>query len=95
MAASDRHYDASAPARADPMRQAHLDAELQRVLASTTFKPSRRHRRLLEYLVRHTVDGHESALKESVLAAEVFERPLATFDPVRDTIVRVEARRLR
>lgn len=95
MAASDRHYDASAPARADPMRQAHLDAELQRVLASTTFKPSRRHRHLLEYLVRHTVNGHEAALKESVLAAEVFERPLATFDPVRDTIVRVEARRLR
>lgn len=72
-----------------------LDAELERVLQSTTFKPSRRHRRLLEYLVRHTVEGRESALKESVLAAEVFDRPLASFDPVRDTIVRVEARRLR
>lgn len=35
------------------------------------------------------------ALKESVIAVEVFGRPAGSFDPVRDSIVRVEARRLR
>lgn len=36
-----------------------------------------------------------AALKETVLAIEVFGRPAASFDPKLDTIVRVEARRLR
>lgn len=99
MPASDRlrdvHAMQRAPAVPDPTLAPLLDAELRRVLASAAFKSSRRHRRLLEYLIQHSADGRESALKESVLAAEVFDRPLATFDPVRDTIVRVEARRLR
>lgn len=89
MPASDQPDNPAPPAGTE------FPAELQRVLASAAFKPSRRHRRLLEYLVRHAAEGRAAALKESVLAAEVFDRPLATFDPVRDTIVRVEARRLR
>jgi tetratricopeptide (TPR) repeat protein len=75
--------------------QVLLDAELDHMAASAAFRSSRRHQRLLDHLVRHTVAGRTQALKESVLAAEVFDRPIATFDPLRDTIVRVEARRLR
>lgn len=99
MAATNRPDDAPGPAVPEfapaPDSRADFAAELERVLASAAFKSSRRHRRLLEYLVRHTLEGQEVALKESVLAAEVFDRSVATFDPVTDTIVRVEARRLR
>lgn len=99
MAAAKRPQHPPGPAAPDTAAGAdsHGDfaAELDRVLASAAFKSSRRHRRLLDYLVRHTLDGREAALKESVLAAEVFERSMSTFDPVHDTIVRVEARRLR
>jgi Tfp pilus assembly protein PilF len=45
--------------------------------------------------VHQTAAGNAVALKESVLACEVFERPPNDFDPACDTIVRVEARRLR
>lgn len=75
--------------------QALLDAELGHVTASAAFRSSRRHQRLLDHLVRHAIAGRTLALKESVLATEVFDRPISTFDPARDTIVRVEARRLR
>jgi tetratricopeptide (TPR) repeat protein len=84
-------------ARDDPAQlpAALLDAELGRITGSAAFRPSRRHQRLLEHLVRRTAAGQTAGLKESVLAAEVFDRPIERFDPVRDTIVRVEARRLR
>ena len=72
-----------------------IDFELGRITRSKSFQQSRRHQKLLRHLVMHAVAGTTGALKEPVLAFEVFERPLATFDPARDTIVRVEARRLR
>lgn len=45
--------------------------------------------------MEQTLAGHTAALKESVLGIEVFQRPAHRFDPKRDSIVRVEARRLR
>jgi len=39
--------------------------------------------------------GDHAALKETVIAVAVFGRPVARFDPKLDSIVRVEARRLR
>lgn len=50
-----------------------LDAELRRIVMSRAFRASRRHQRLLTYLVRHCIDGQAASLKESVLAAEVFD----------------------
>lgn len=70
-------------------------AELQRVLASPAFHRARTHQRLLRHLVEQQLAGQAAALKESVLAVEVFQRPPAQFDPLKDSIVRVEARRLR
>lgn len=72
-----------------------IESELARVTRSRSFEPSRRHQQLLRHLVVQAVTGNTGALKEQVLAIEVFERSLDTFDSTRDTIVRVEARRLR
>ncbi len=68
---------------------------LARVDASRSFRGATRHRTLLRHLVTRLLAGDTAALKESVIAVEVFGRPAARFDPVRDSIVRVEARRLR
>ena len=72
-----------------------IQSELARVTRSKSFQQSRRHQKLLRHLVEQVVAGNTGALKEPLLAVEVFERPLHAFDPARDTIVRVEARRLR
>ncbi len=69
--------------------------ELSRIERSATFRRSPRHRLLLRHLVQRTLDGSASQIKESVLAAEVFGRNPAQFDPRSDTTVRVELRRLR
>jgi tetratricopeptide (TPR) repeat protein len=72
-----------------------IQSELARITRSRSFQPSRRHQQFLRHLVEQAVAGNTAALKEQVLAIEVFERPHDAFDPTRDTIVRVEARRLR
>lgn len=72
-----------------------LQHELARIVRSAAFGGSPRHRRFLEYLVGHALRGDGSRLKEMTLGIEVFDRPASHFDPQRDTIVRVEARRLR
>ena len=69
-------------------------AQLERVLASELFSSAGRHSRLLRYLVERTLAGEGDRLKEYVLGTEVFDRSDA-YDPRIDSIVRVEARRLR
>ena len=73
----------------------HVELSLAAVEASAAFRPSPRHRALLRYLVEHMQAGDLAALKETVIAVVVFGRPVARFDPRLDSIVRVEARRLR
>ena len=68
-------------------------AELARVLASPAFAGAIAQQRLLRYLVEHR--GQDAMLKETVVAIEVFRRAPGRFDPRLDSIVRVEARRLR
>ena len=72
-----------------------LDLALTTIEVSATFRASLRHRALLRYLVEHMRAGDLAALKETVIAVAVFRRPVASFDPKLDSIVRVEARRLR
>ena len=69
-------------------------AALERVLASPQFVAGGRAGRLLRYLVEQTLAGRGEALKEYVVGVELFARG-DQFDPRVDTIVRVEARRLR
>ncbi len=77
------------------MAPAAIEGEFARITASRSFKASRRHQQLLRHLVQQALAGNTGALKEHVLAIEVFDRRHDTFDSTRDTIVRVEARRLR
>jgi adenylate cyclase len=69
-------------------------AQLERVLASEGFAGSGRLSRLLRYLVERTLAGEAEALKEYAVGSDVFDRG-ADYDPRLDSIVRVEARRLR
>ncbi len=78
-----------------PISSALIESELSRITGSKQFQRSRRHQKLLRHLVEQAVLGNTGALKEPMLAYEVFKRPIDAFDPARDTIVRVEARRLR
>lgn len=72
-----------------------LAHELARVMASPLFEGAQAHQRLLRYLVEHARAGRATMLKETVVGIEVFQRPAQSFDPRRDSIVRVEVRRLR
>jgi len=68
--------------------------QLERVLTSELFSSAGRHSRLLRYVVERTLAGEGDQFKEYVLGTEVFDRS-DSYDPRIDSIVRVEARRLR
>ena len=63
-------------------------------MASAGFRNSDRMVRFLRLIVEKALAGEAGGLKEYTLGVEVFDRDTA-FDPKNDTIVRVEARRLR
>src|SRR5215510_8813135 len=83
-----------------PTRQAHsispgeIRAELQRILASGIFATADRMKRFLRFVVEETLAGKGDDLNESSLGIEVYDRD-ETFDPRVDSIVRVDAGRLR
>ena len=83
--------------RPDPLSlpTEQVELALAHIEQSAAFKSSARHRKLLRHLVARVLDDDLAALKETMLAIEVFGRQAARFDPARDSIVRVEARRLR
>ena len=68
--------------------------ELDRVLSSETFQTSERNRRFLAYIVNEALAGRGDRIKAYNIATSVFGRG-ADFDPQTDTIVRIEAGRLR
>lgn len=68
--------------------------ELARILESPQFAGSQRLCRFLRYVVEKSLAGDAEGLKEFAIALEVFDRK-ADYDPSIDSIVRVEARRLR
>ncbi len=69
-------------------------AQLERILDSKTFAATPQLRHLLKYIVEHGFQEDSPPLKEYTLGVDVFERG-DDFDPRTDTIVRVNARRLR
>lgn len=77
-----------------PMGAEAVRAQLERVLASEMFASSGRLSRLLRFTVEQALAGQGERLKEYVLGIEVFDRA-EEYDPRIDSIVRVEARRLR
>ena len=69
-------------------------AQLARILASQVFVSSQRLCRFLRFVVERTLENDLDRLKEFTVALEVFDRN-ENYDPNIDSIVRVEARRLR
>src|SRR5687767_7598088 len=79
-------------AAADPDRGARQ--QLERVLASVTFRQVDRLKRFLNFTVSEALAGRGDQLKEYVIGVQVFDKD-STFDPRADPIVGVQARRLR
>src|SRR5579863_6019548 len=71
-----------------------IQGEVERILASEKFARSKRLRSLLRFTVQQTLQGHADMLKEYVIGTEVLKKP-ETYDPRRDSLVRVLASRLR
>ncbi len=71
-----------------------IRSQLDLILRSRSFIQSHRVRRFLEFVVQESLFGRPHRLKEYLIGLEVFDRQEA-FDPRVDSIVRVEARRLR
>ena len=68
--------------------------QLELILASSGFRASESLRRLLRYTVEAALAGRGDSLKEYTLGVEALGRA-ESFDPRQDTIVRVQARKLR
>ena len=73
---------------------AEVQAQLNQILASPEFRRSARLQRFLRSAVERTLAGEIELLKEYIVGREVFDRG-ADYDPRVDSIVRVEAQRLR
>ena len=82
------------PDHVDPGRRAKERAALYAVLASGTFENKPQLANLLRYICERHFDGDTGAIKEYSIATDVFGRS-QSFDQATDSIVRVEAFRLR
>jgi hypothetical protein len=75
-------------------REQDVRAELNRLLASSAFRTSKRCREFLEHIVEHTISGPTGVLKERSIGVELFQLP-QDFDAGQHTIVRVTANEVR
>lgn len=78
---------------AEPATEEKVE-QLEKVLRSQTFQGSENLISLLNYLVRDVLSNPDVHLKEYTIATEVFGRG-NDFDPRTDSVVRVQAKRLR
>jgi serine/threonine-protein kinase len=76
------------------LSRAAVASQLDKILSSATFIRSKRLGRFLRFTVEQCLDGRQNSLKEYLVGVEVFNK-MESFDPRIDSIVRVEARRLR
>jgi TolB-like protein len=77
-----------------PIPEQDVRAELDRILSSKGFSGAGRLSKLLRYVADKTLAGETGQLKEYAVGIEVFDRD-EKYDPRLDSIVRVEAGRLR
>jgi pimeloyl-ACP methyl ester carboxylesterase len=75
-------------------RRSLVESELDSIERSVVFSNAPRLMKLLRYLVAAQLSGHGGELNQTRIAIEVMERG-ADFDPYADSLVRVEAGRLR
>ena len=71
-----------------------IQAQLDKILCSKVFAKSKRLIRFLRFTIERVIHGEVDKIKEFLLGIEVFDRK-DSFDPRLDSIVRVEANRLR
>src|SRR3954453_21468267 len=71
-----------------------VEEQLARILASRDFASSGSLSAFLQFVVRETLAGKDQGIKEYAVGTQVFNRP-ESFDPRLDTIVRVQASKLR
>lgn len=76
------------------LERTEIERDLERLLASTVFAPSLHLQHLLRYLLEETLAGRSSHINQTSIAIDVLGRD-AQFDPSVDSLVRVEASRLR
>ena len=77
-----------------PVEVEQIQQQIACILGSAIFAHSDRQSRFLRYVVQATLTGDADRLNQRIIGVEVFDRP-DSFDPVVDSIVRVEAARLR
>lgn len=78
----------------EALRAAMIRNELTRILASPSFRDSKRSREFMSFVVEAKLNGREGALKERTLGVEVFGRDPA-YSTSDDSIVRVKATEVR
>ena len=78
----------------EPIPDEAVLAALARVLASAELEGSPRLQAFLRHIVEARLAGNERAMRAYAIGVDVFERP-ADFDPQAESLVRVEAGRLR
>lgn len=71
-----------------------IRTQLEKIVSSPDFKSAARLRDFLRFVVNEGLDGRADNLKAYTIGVEVFDRP-EDFDPITDTIVRVNAGKLR
>jgi serine/threonine-protein kinase len=76
------------------LKEADIRAQLEKILAGEAFSQSESLQRFLRYVVERTLAGQAGELKEYNVGVEVLGRG-ESYDPRTDTIVRVQAGRLR
>jgi hypothetical protein len=74
--------------------EAEVRQQLQRIVESDVFRRSARMERFLRVTAERALNGHPESVKEYTLGRDVFDRG-ENYDPRTDSIVRVEAQRLR
>lgn len=67
---------------------------LEKILSSASFVRCPRMSRFLTFVVEETLSGRGTELKESLIGLRVFDKS-ASYDPITDSTVRVEAAKLR
>jgi len=78
----------------DETERASILRELDAILNSPVFHPSKRCQQFLSYVVHHRLEGNQERLKERTIGVDLFQRPAgyATGD---DPVVRVQAGEVR
>ena len=82
------------PGLLDPEQISLVRRHLTQILASPSFAGSRRTQDFLRLIVSHALDGETDSLRERMIGAEMFGRPIS-YDTGSDSVVRVRASEVR